>query len=165
MLGGLDPWEQAVADQLRRALAGEAAGAGPLGAARLSGAAGARRMTVLGMLLLPAWEVPLPDAGLPADVVERRLSWAMAPPALIRAGEDAAWVAHVERLLHWLADALEDGTLPPALRLRLRRMAGRLDLGQLLLVDQPLRGVQAARNRVLEQVALGGPPEAAVGVP
>ncbi|MBP6737556.1 MAG: DUF563 domain-containing protein, partial [Rhodobacteraceae bacterium] len=165
VLGGFSGREAAIAAQVRRVFAGSGSGSGsgldgggPLPAAAFAGAAGARRLTLLGMLLVPGWQVPLPalSAGLPEDVVARRLDWAMAPPALIRAGEDAAWVGHVERLLHWLADGLEAEGLPAGLRLRLRRMAGRLDLGQLLLVDEPLRGVQTARNRVLGLVALGG---------
>ncbi|MGA0543444.1 hypothetical protein ACO2Q5_22885, partial [Neotabrizicola sp. VNH66] len=155
VLAGLDGDEAALAAQLRASFAGETA-AGPLPAAALSGPEGARRRLLLAMLLLPGWSVPLPDAAaLPEDVVERHLAWAVAPAALIRAGEDAAWVRHVEALLHWLADRLADADLPEGLRLRLRRMAGRLDLGQLLLIDQPLRGVQEARNRVLDLITPG----------
>ncbi|MBL4919385.1 glycosyltransferase family 61 protein, partial [Tabrizicola sp. DMG-N-6] len=154
VLAGFTAWEAAAAEQLRRSFAGQEAGEGPLAAAALTGAAGARRRLVLGMLLLPGWQVPLPAPDLPEDVIERHLAWAMAPPALIRAGEDAAWVGHVEALLDWLADRLEREDLPPALRLRLARLAGRIDLGQLLLIERPLRGVHAARNRVLAQVAL-----------
>ncbi len=171
--------EQALIARLRPALAALAAG-DAVTDEDFTGATGARRLILLAMLLIPAWSAPLPEAAvdetaqgaaLSAPVLERWIAWAMAPPALIRAGEDAAWLAHVERLLNWLADRLDPTTeagaaLPPALALRLARLAGRIDLGQLFLIDQPLRGVQAARNRILERIALKeGAEQAALPTP
>ena len=167
VLGGFTDAETALAARLERAFAARAAGPEAGGAEvdpAFAGPQGARRLLMLGMLLLPAWQValPLPAPDLPEAVLERWAGWAMVPPALIRAGEDAAWARHVERLLHWLADRLERDDLSPALRLRLARLAGRIDLGQLLLIDQPLRAIQTARNRVLARVAQreGGQPAA-----
>ncbi|MBN7787740.1 hypothetical protein JYP51_22715, partial [Ponticoccus gilvus] len=123
--------------------------------------AAARRALMRGMLCLPAWQVPLPeDPGRwPGDVVDLWTRWAATPPVLARAGEDAAWVAHVARLLDWIADGLDAtrGAITGRdrdLRRRLMRLVTGLDLGQLLLVDVPLGPVQAARNRVLEHVAM-----------
>ena len=120
-----------------------------------------RKWLMHGMLLLPNWQVPLPadPQGLPEDVLERWLHWASLPPFLGRAGEDAAWVAHVARLLDWIADGLDataggKSASDVALRKRLMRLVTGLDLGQLLLVDVPLNDVQKARNRVLEHVAV-----------
>ena len=79
----------------------------------------------------------------------------MTPPALIRVGEDAAWLAHVEALLNWLADRLDPEAtpaLPPAVALRLARLAGRIDLGQLFLIDHA--GLPLAT--VLEQLEILG---------
>ncbi|MDZ4134947.1 MAG: glycosyltransferase 61 family protein [Paracoccaceae bacterium] len=117
--------------------------------------AGMRRLLMLAMLLVPNWQVRLPrDPGaLAKDVRDRWILWAMVPPFLGRAGEDAAWVAHVEHMLDWFADRLGPET-PFLLRRRLAGWVKRLDLGQLLLVDAPLGSVQRARNRVLEAVAL-----------
>jgi hypothetical protein len=166
VLGAFTEAETALAAQLRHAFdirAGLAAEDAP--APEFDGSAGAQRLLMLGMLLLPAWHVPLPDLSadlatqLPEPVLERWVQWAMVPPALIRAGEDAAWATHVEALLHWLADQLDPDAATPisaTLRLRLGRMVGRIDLGQLFLIDQPLRGLQVARNRVLGLVALRG---------
>ena len=120
-----------------------------------------RKWLMHGMLLLPNWQVPLPadPQGLPEDVLERWLHWASLPPFLGRAGEDAAWVAHVARLLDWIADGLDataggKSASDVGLRKRLMRLVTGLDLGQLLLVDVPLNDVQKARNRVLEHVAV-----------
>ncbi|MFN7051350.1 MAG: hypothetical protein ACK4NH_04455, partial [Gemmobacter sp.] len=161
VLGGLSPEEAALTDRLRQAFARWAGGKADPNTAEFEGDTGAQRLLMLGMLLLPAWQVPLPGLrdDLPEAVLERWITWAMVPPALIRAGEDGSWVAHVGALLHWLADRLDPEAktaASPALRLRLGWMAGRIDLGQLFLTDQPLHSVQAARNRVLAQVALRG---------
>ncbi|SLN77311.1 hypothetical protein ROG8370_03955 [Roseovarius gaetbuli] len=130
-----------------------------------------RCLLMRGMLLLPNWQVPLPQEPqrLPEDVLERWVHWASLPPFLGRAGEDLAWVAHVARLLDWIADGLDAtqsadlDARDAALRRRLLRLLSGLDLGQLLLVDAPLNAVQRARNRVLEHVALrSGTPRSAV---
>jgi len=133
-------------------------------------AAEARRLLMLAMLLVPNWRARLPadPAALPEDVLERWLHWATLPPFLSHAGDDAAWVAHVARLLNWVADGLDrtqNGTNKAdiALRKRLLRLISGLDLGQLLLVDVALNAVQAARNRVLDHVALrSGSPRVAL---
>ncbi|WP_435257299.1 hypothetical protein ACSBLW_14420 [Thioclava sp. FR2] len=158
VLGGFEAAEAALAGRVAAALAQVAERSEGLDAV-FAGPVGLRRLVMLGMVLLPAWQVPLPKPheALPEAVLERWIFWAMSPPALIGAGEDAAWVSHVERLLDWLADRLDPAAEPAvsaALSLRLSRMAGRIDLGQLFLVDQSLRGVQRARNRVLSRVAL-----------
>ena len=155
--------------------------------------AAVRRVLALAMLLVPNWRMALPQGvgptavaadatphvgraqienepaqvGLAEDVLGLWLHWATVPPFLYRAGEDAAWVAHVARLLNWVADGLDatatqagtaqSGAAGPAqkpLRQRLLALVSGLDLGQLLLVDVALGAVQAARNRVLEHVAL-----------
>jgi hypothetical protein len=156
-----------------------------------------RRVLALAMLLVPNWRMALPQGLWPqqlgpqqlgpqaavaerpaplgemlaADIWDLWLHWATVPPFLHRTGEDAAWVAHVARLLNWVADGL-DATAPPAggaadparraLRQRLLALVSGLDLGQLLLVDVGLRAVQAARNRVLAHVALREGPTATV---
>ncbi|WP_435257284.1 hypothetical protein ACSBLW_14330 [Thioclava sp. FR2] len=158
VLGGFEAAEAALAGRVAAALEQVAEGSEGLDAV-FAGPVGLRRLVMLGMVLLPAWQVPLPKPheALPEAVLERWIFWAMSPPALIGAGEDAAWVSHVERLLDWLADRLDPAAEPAvsaALSLRLSRMAGRIDLGQLFLVDESLRGVQRARNRVLSRVAL-----------
>jgi predicted O-linked N-acetylglucosamine transferase (SPINDLY family)/capsular polysaccharide biosynthesis protein len=147
-----------------------------------------RRVLALAMLLVPNWRMTLPswlwttqaatagaaqsEVALAEDVLGLWLHWATVPPFLHRAGEDAAWVAHVARLLNWVADGL-DALSPQGLsqqgltraqhqlRQRLLGLVSGLDLGQLLLVDVGLCAVQAARNRVLAHVALREKPTVA----
>ena len=119
-----------------------------------------RRALLLAMLSLPCWAAPLPPAtlspALPEDLEEAWLRWAMQPPYLHRAGDDAAWVDHIARLLDGLADRLDASREShDADRFRrFQRLATGMDLGQLLLVDVPLGAVHRARNRVLAHLAL-----------
>ncbi len=120
---------------------------------KLTGAE-ARRTLLLTILLLKARDLPLIEElpALPDDVTSRYLGWLATPPFLFRAGDDAAQGAFVERLLDWLADPLAPD-LPDGRRIGIARVAKALDLGQLLVMDQPLRGISRARNRVLEYLA------------
>ncbi len=123
------------------------------------------RTLALAMLYLPAWRAPLVAdlEAVPAPLRTRYLDWITAPPFLFRAGEDAGFAAHVGRLLDWMADHLDPGR-PAAIRKAVAPRAANLDLGTLLLIDEPLEGVRTARNRVLERIALrgGGTPRAKV---
>ena len=114
----------------------------------------ARRTLARAMLLLAPQDVPLiaDVVALPDDVARRYLSWLGTPPFLFRAGADAAYGAHVERLLDWIADQLGE-PLPEGRKIEIARMAATLDLGLLLIMDQPLKGIARARNRVLEHLA------------
>lgn len=114
-----------------------------------------RRLMLLAQLLVPAWRLPMiatPEA-LPADVLPAYLRWLATPPFLFRPGEDEGYVDFCARLLDWIDRQLAEDR-PPALRKAVARMAGELDLSQLLLIEAPLREVFAARNRVLERIAV-----------
>ncbi|NCQ31497.1 MAG: DUF563 domain-containing protein [Armatimonadetes bacterium] len=113
------------------------------------------RLLLLGMLYIPAWKLPLINdlSALPDDILDRYLGWLAAPGFLYRRGEDAAWVGAVTRLLDWI-DTQLGRTTSPRIQMALGRMAVALDLGQLLLVDAALVDLVAARNRLLERIAL-----------
>ena len=75
------------------------------------------------------------------------LHWATVPPFLHRAGEDAAWVAHVARLLNWVADGLDAttaraGVAGPAQKALRQRLLAR---GRESLADIDLRLARNAR--------------------
>jgi len=114
-----------------------------------------RRLLALSMLYLPVRDLPLLDdiSALPQDVVERYLTWLASPPFLFRKGDDAAYVDFAERLLTWFDDQLSRD-IPADLRSRLIRTVSDIDLGQLFLVDAPVRHVAEARNRLLERLAI-----------
>lgn len=115
----------------------------------------AQRLILTAMLMLPAWKLPLiarPE-DLPKAVLDNYLRWITQSPFLFRAGEDEAYVAYCARLLDWIAHQLEHGR-PGRLRASVAQMATRLDMGQLFLIEAPLGPVFAARNRVLERIAV-----------
>lgn len=144
-----DPAERATISGLEAAFARLAQGKGSESPADL------RRLMLQAMLLLPAWRLPLiaaPEA-LPADVRAHYLRWIALPPFLFRPGEDEGYVAHAARLLGWIDRQLAPDR-PEALRNAVARMASELDLGQLLLIEAPLTDVFAARNRVLDRIAV-----------
>ncbi|MEQ9692885.1 glycosyltransferase 61 family protein [Shimia sp. SDUM112013] len=112
------------------------------------------RMLAAAMLYVPAWQLPLvADIG---QIEERYrglyLNWLSTPPVLFRDGDDAGYVGFVATYLDWLAVHLAPEN-PMAVRKMIADTAARIDLGQLLLVGEPLKPVLAARNRLLEQVA------------
>jgi predicted O-linked N-acetylglucosamine transferase (SPINDLY family) len=133
--------------------------------ARVAEQADFARTLALAMLYLPAWRAPLVAdlQAVPAALRGRYLDWITAPPFLFRAGEDAGFAGHVVRLLDWMADHL-DPARPAEIRKAVAQRAANLDLGTLLLIDEPLEAVRSARNRVLERIALrgGGTPRKAV---
>lgn len=112
------------------------------------------RILALTMLYLPAYRMPLlPDVtALPPQLVERYVAWLVAPPFLFRKGDDATYTAYAARLLDWFEAQLA-GDAPVAIKAMLYRAVTDLDLGLLFLVDQPLRTVNAARNRLLDHLA------------
>lgn len=115
----------------------------------------ARRTVLLAMLLLPAWKAPLvarPET-LPDDVLAHYLRWLAQSPFLFRAGEDEGYVAYCARLLDWIDRQMDDDR-PAELRAAVARMAGGLDMSQLFLIEAQLIPVFAARNRVLERIAV-----------
>lgn len=113
------------------------------------------RMLALAILYLPAWRLPLVGdlAWVGKRLRKRYLAWLGTPPFLFRKGEDAGYVAFTARLLDWLAHHLDAGQ-PNDIRLLVSETAARLDLGQLLLVGEPVRPVLEARNRLLDQIAV-----------
>lgn len=115
----------------------------------------AERLLALAMLFCVPWDLPLVRdlTRLPLDLTERYLNWLAAPQFLFRDSEDAAYVTYAETLLTWGADQL-NGPAPQPVKTRVYRTLRALDLGQLLLIDQPLRKVARARNRVLDQIAI-----------
>lgn len=108
----------------------------------------------LAILYIPAWKLPLVNhlEVFKPEVQELYLRWLATPPYLCDAGDDVGYVAYTERLLSWLtrhlgADVDED------VRGRVMQAAEQIDMGQLLLVDAPLRPTLEARNTLLEHVA------------
>jgi len=93
------------------------------------------------------------------DLKPTYLRWLTASPYLHHAGDDAGYVRFTEQLLLWLSRHLDPATQDPSVRTHALNVTKNLDLGQLLLVDAPVRGTLEARNQVLEQLALrDGPP-------
>ncbi|MGB5068058.1 MAG: glycosyltransferase 61 family protein, partial [Albidovulum sp.] len=115
-----------------------------------------RRLVLQAMLMLPAWRVPLiADPGqLPPDIRRHYLGWITMQPFLFRKGDDEGYVAYAGRLLDWLNRNMAEDR-PETLRRQIAATAAKLDMGQLLLIEAPLREVFAARNRLLDQIALG----------
>ncbi|SIS59440.1 glycosyltransferase 61 family protein [Phaeovulum vinaykumarii] len=114
-----------------------------------------RRLILRAMLLCSGWQLP-PIANLralPSDLVAPYLRWLSMQTFTFRPGEDDAYVEHARRLLDWIERQMS-ADLPLGLRNRISRMAAELDLGALLLIERPMRDVYAARNRVLQHVAL-----------
>lgn len=105
------------------------------------------RALALAMLCFAPRALPLlRDVASHSDTIrDRYLGWLTAPPFLFRAGEDAEHVAWLARMLDW-ANAQFPESLPAVLT--------DVDLGQLFLVDAPVRPVLEARNRLLARVAL-----------
>ena len=113
------------------------------------------------MLYTPAWKQPLIHhlGQLHDDLKPTYLRWLTASPYLHHAGDDAGYVRFTEQLLLWLSRHLDPATQDPSVRTHALNVTKNLDLGQLLLVDAPVRGTLEARNQVLEQLALrDGPP-------
>lgn len=111
------------------------------------------RLVALAMIYLPVWELPLPAdmSGVSDRLFGRLLNWFTAPPFLFRDGEDAAYVIYAEALLTWL-DRQLDLAESDAISALLLRTVTSIDLGQLFLIDRPLRGLSQARNRLLERL-------------
>lgn len=115
----------------------------------------ALRLMLTAMLLLPAWKAELiarPEA-LSASLLSHYLRWITQSPYLFREGEDEGYVDYCARLLDWISEQLE-ADRPVAIRDAVAKMAASLDMGQLFLIEAPLGRVFAARNRVLERIAV-----------
>jgi predicted O-linked N-acetylglucosamine transferase (SPINDLY family) len=114
-----------------------------------------RRLVLQAMLMIPAWRVSLiADPGaMPPDVREHYLRWIAFQPFLFREGDDEGYLGYLIRLLDWLNRNMNDDR-PEALARQIAKAAANLDMGQLLLIEAPLKGVFAARNRLLERIAL-----------
>ena len=149
-LGEHDANERAVIDEIVAAFGNIAAGG-----QNLSDNAW-RRLVLQASLMLPAWKVPLvaDAAQIPGDVRRHYLSWLTMQPFLFRKGDDEGYVAFAVRLLDWLNRNMGPDR-PEALRRQIAATAAKLDMGQLLLIEAPLRDVFTARNRLLDQIALG----------
>lgn len=122
------------------------------------------RHLLLAMLYRQPWQLPLlRDLNdLPVEAVPMYLNWLNQSPLLCRAGDDSAYTDFVIRLLDWLEHHLSSER-PLSQLLEIGRAIGSLDLGKLLLIEQPLRAVQERRNRLLERLALrDGKPRAKV---
>ncbi|MDZ4136892.1 MAG: hypothetical protein U1D06_15075, partial [Paracoccaceae bacterium] len=113
-----------------------------------------RQMLVM-MLYRQPWQVPLLRdlADLPAAGGAAYLGWLNQSPILCRAGDEAAYAGFVLRYMEWLERHLS-ADRPLAQVLLVGQAIGSLDLGKLLLIDQPLRAVQDRRNRLLTRLAL-----------
>jgi len=113
------------------------------------------RHLLLAMLYRQPWQLPLlRDLNdLPVEAVPLYLNWLNQSPLLCRAGDESVYTDFVIRLLDWLEHHLSPER-PLSQLLKIGRTIGSLDLGKLLLIEQPLRAVQERRNRLLERLAL-----------
>lgn len=114
-----------------------------------------QRLMLVAMLLIPAWKAPLiarPE-DLPEGLQDHYLRWIVQSPYLFRAGDDEGYVAYCARLLAWIDGQLAEDR-PAKLRAAVARMAAGLDMGQLFLIEAPLGPVFAARNKVLQRIAV-----------
>jgi predicted O-linked N-acetylglucosamine transferase (SPINDLY family) len=121
------------------------------------GAVGDRKIEqalALAILYIPAWKLPLVGHLdlFETDVQQLYLKWLATPPYLYAAGDDVGYVAYTERLLSWLSRHLAP-EVEEDIRSRVMEAAEQIDMGQLLLVDAPLRPTLEARNTLLEHVA------------
>lgn len=113
------------------------------------------RMLALAIIYIPAWKLPLVSnlTHVPPARQELYLNWVSVPPYLFRDGDDAGYVAFTERLLNWMSHHLGPDK-PLEIRKRIMKTASQLDLGQLLLVDEPVCGTLVARSHLLEHIAV-----------
>lgn len=107
------------------------------------------------MLTTQAYGAPIARSieAWPDDLRACYLNWLMSPPFCFRKGEDAAYVKYVHRLLIWLSEKLTADDEPKT-QGAIADLATRIDLGTLLMVDQPLLDVSKARNTILEKIAV-----------
>lgn len=117
------------------------------------------RTLALGMMYIPAWKLPLAGdlALFDEDLQTLYLNWLSTPPYLYAAGDDVGYVAYTERLLVWLSRHLEPD-VDADIRDLVKKAATQIDMGQLLLVDAPLRPTLEARNTLMEHLGLRNGP-------
>lgn len=154
-LRNYDAAEQGTIADIRSRFENMAAPDAPLGRSDIPVA----QTLALAMLYVPAWKLPT-VASLDlfkADLQPLYLSWLATPPYLFEAGDDVGYVAYTERLLRFLSRHLEP-EVDEDIRDLVKKAATQIDMGQLLLVDAPLRPTLEARNTLLEHLALQNGP-------
>jgi hypothetical protein len=119
------------------------------------------RTLLAASLYFQGFELPLLKdlSSLPKAAQIFYIDYLVRPPFLFRPGDDERYVCYVEELLGFLAGLL-DAELDRDVKQKLINATVGLDLGNLVVIDNPLQSVIKARNALLEKVTKLAPKHA-----